>query len=558
MTIVNYPSATINSSATDICAGDTAFITASTGAGYNYTWYFNNITVPGVNSNTLGAAQTGNYSVVISNGGCVTASTPIPITAHKPPVVSVSPSGNQFICPGNSVQLSTLSDPSYNYTWLMNGIPIPNANGNNYNAFVAGTYEVQVSNAFCAAILSNPVSVTVMTNSVDIGNDTVICNGSFSIPASVGGAFPGILWSTGETSQQINITSRGKYWVTVSNICGNFSDTLYVRTLADFEPALPTDTLICNAENKTTLSVPHVLQSIKWSTGETSSRITITTPGKYFVEVDGPCGVFHDSTQVNFCAPDIADIIPAADSICEGECTSFNSAVDNYPLKYSWKFEGGAPGYIEGITTGTICYPKPGIYAVTLTVFNAGGEDSYTKMLHVINKPLPRFADTTITISYKSNIILSACADAMVVDWYKDGKLICANCPDLAVEAKDHHSLFHCVVRNVKCADSCRYDMWVTGIPHDLRLPSAFSPNGDGLNDLFRIITDNPNIVLLDLSVYNRWGERIFSTESKHIGWDGTHKGMPMEIGTYFWSIRYKVLGSHEVHSQKGDVTLIR
>jgi gliding motility-associated-like protein len=90
-----------------------------------------------------------------------------------------------------------------------------------------------------------------------------------------------------------------------------------------------------------------------------------------------------------------------------------------------------------------------------------------------------------------------------------------------------------------------------------LMLADAFTPNGDGRNDQFRII-NRESIQLVELSIYNRWGEKVFSTSNINTGWDGTYKGEPGEIGTYGYQLWYRDCHNGSVLYKKGDVTLIR
>jgi gliding motility-associated-like protein len=87
-------------------------------------------------------------------------------------------------------------------------------------------------------------------------------------------------------------------------------------------------------------------------------------------------------------------------------------------------------------------------------------------------------------------------------------------------------------------------------------IPSAFSPNGDGLNDVFKI---NSNTIqeLKQFSVYNRWGERVFSTINQSSGWDGSYKNKPADPGVYFYYLDYNCSNGMKF-IKKGDVTLIR
>lgn len=86
--------------------------------------------------------------------------------------------------------------------------------------------------------------------------------------------------------------------------------------------------------------------------------------------------------------------------------------------------------------------------------------------------------------------------------------------------------------------------------------PNAFTPNGDGHNDRFRIVTYG-NMESYELSIFNRWGQRVFISANPSLGWDGTYHDQPCEIGSYFYLLRAKCLTGH-YEEQKGDITLIR
>jgi gliding motility-associated-like protein len=86
--------------------------------------------------------------------------------------------------------------------------------------------------------------------------------------------------------------------------------------------------------------------------------------------------------------------------------------------------------------------------------------------------------------------------------------------------------------------------------------PNAFTPNGDGKNDGFRI-TLYGNEERYDLSIYNRWGQRVFHSEDPKRYWDGTFNGRLCDPGTYYYSINAKCLTGH-VEQKGGDVILIR
>lgn len=95
------------------------------------------------------------------------------------------------------------------------------------------------------------------------------------------------------------------------------------------------------------------------------------------------------------------------------------------------------------------------------------------------------------------------------------------------------------------------------GVYYDLLMPGAFSPNGDGRNDLFRIPPSVP-VSILQFSVYNRWGELVFSTSNSGAGWDGRLGGKPQPAGVYVWMIEYMNPLTKKPAKKNGTVTLVR
>ena len=89
-------------------------------------------------------------------------------------------------------------------------------------------------------------------------------------------------------------------------------------------------------------------------------------------------------------------------------------------------------------------------------------------------------------------------------------------------------------------------------------IPNAFTPNWDGHNDIFRILHKG-DMVILEFSIFNRFGERVFYTQNENEGWDGIYKGQVAEMGTYYYFARI-ICGNHNtnVTTLKGDVTLVR
>ncbi|MFZ5553510.1 MAG: PKD domain-containing protein [Bacteroidota bacterium] len=107
------------------------------------------------------------------------------------------------------------------------------------------------------------------------------------------------------------------------------------------------------------------------------------------------------------------------------------------------------------------------------------------------------------------------------------------------------------------CVDSVCYDVIISE-EFVLYAPNAFTPNGDGHNDIFFVYGNDINPEDYELLVFNRWGEVIFSASSLSTGWDGSFKGMPAKQDVYVWKVKTSSLATGEFHEKYGHVTLFR
>jgi gliding motility-associated-like protein len=92
---------------------------------------------------------------------------------------------------------------------------------------------------------------------------------------------------------------------------------------------------------------------------------------------------------------------------------------------------------------------------------------------------------------------------------------------------------------------------------YDVQMPGAFTPNGDGYNDVFRIPPVVP-VHIRRLAVFNRYGAMLFLSENAGVGWDGTTNGVAQPAGVYVWEIEYDNPVTRRVEKKKGTIVLIR
>jgi gliding motility-associated-like protein len=88
-----------------------------------------------------------------------------------------------------------------------------------------------------------------------------------------------------------------------------------------------------------------------------------------------------------------------------------------------------------------------------------------------------------------------------------------------------------------------------------LFVPNAFTPNGDGKNDVLYVY--GTNIKSLTLTIYDQYGEMIFRSESKSSGWDGTYKGKIEPVGVYMYFVE-AIMNDGQTVTKKGSITLLR
>jgi gliding motility-associated-like protein len=103
------------------------------------------------------------------------------------------------------------------------------------------------------------------------------------------------------------------------------------------------------------------------------------------------------------------------------------------------------------------------------------------------------------------------------------------------------------------CIDSAFLNIDILPLD-DIYLPSAFTPNGDGKNDIFQIIG---SVTDIDFRVFNRWGQMVFFTQDKGKGWNGTIGNKPSPNDVYIYTLTGKNKAGQLI-KKKGTITLIR
>lgn len=91
-----------------------------------------------------------------------------------------------------------------------------------------------------------------------------------------------------------------------------------------------------------------------------------------------------------------------------------------------------------------------------------------------------------------------------------------------------------------------------------VKIPNAFTPNNDNYNDEFGVLVSTPYTILDEFSIYNRWGERLFMTNSLSLLWDGKVENKDCAADVYVYTVKYHCPSDNKEIKLSGDFTLMR
>ena len=161
--------------------------------------------------------------------------------------------------------------------------------------------------------------------------------------------------------------------------------------------------------------------------------------------------------------------------------------------------------------------------------------------------------DTIIELGGQADLIATSISEG-IYTWTPEKNIDCADCPITWASPLDSTTY------NVVLIDEngCKTEgdvMVLVNFVKGVGVPTAFSPNGDGNNDI--LFVKGLGLAAVNLVVYNRYGEVVFETTDQDVGWDGTFKGKMENPGVFTWTLHYDFFTGDKGY-QDGNVTLMR
>ena len=445
---------------------------------------------------------------------------------------------DQTVCDGDSFTIDTGYDNSFDFDWSTNESTA------SIDVDAAAVYEVTVTTPD-GCVENDAIEIFIQSlPQVNLPSSPNACEGQDFI---LDAGNPGMTysWDTNENTQSIVVTNSGTYSVEVTdafNCVGG--DTVTVEFFPVPEANLPDEVLACEDEI-VVLDAGNPGYNYQWSTLEATQSIIAMESGIYTVTVTSAdnCSI-QDQTEVTILTYPIVDL-GADQALCAGE--SFLLDAGNPGLNILWS---------TNETGQTINATSTGVYTVSVDNGACFSEDQISLVFNP--QPINPFGNDTIVCfdGPPYNLLLQALNPGATYLWdtgSTQSNILVFSGGTYNVEITTPNGCDQVFSTNV--LESCFGDF--------LYVPNAFTPDNDGINDVFAV--EGTRVESFELEIWNRWGERIFWTDDINDHWNGSHKNGDhyVESEVYIYTINYRYFtdefgGVSEWVTKDGFVTMIR
>lgn len=264
-------------------------------------------------------------------------------------------------------------------------------------------------------------------------------------------------------------------------------------------------------------------------------------------------------------APPNLEVIPSDTTVCAGESVQLQ-AIYTGDGALSWS---AFPGLSCTDCPNPVVTPPLGSSSIDLSVQEQDCEITVSTTFTTIEPPnvlLTINSEPGDTIYVGEPYTLTALADGLLLEeysWMIGDEIIVTSentyngiAPALmAGETSGSLSVSLMAMTPEGCFLEASINLVV--LQGDVRIPNSFTPNGDGVNDIFRIYYNTPTLTVSQFTVYNRWGKTIFQSTDNQ-GWDGNYQGEPAPSDVYLYQVVFRLGTFGEEQVRRGDLTLLR
>ena len=591
------PTATSNG---PICADSTLYLSATdTATGVVYHWsgpngFTSTLQNPVITNASTYASGTYFVSITVISSGCVSASGSVAVVVKPTPTVP-NITSNSPVCDSTSLELHATSTPSgATYAWSgPAGFTSASANPVISPATLAssGVYSVVATLNGCPSLPGTFNAVVNPIPAPPAASDATWCQYDAATPLTAAGSD---LWYTAATGGTGSATAPTPptsapgitTWYVSQVVLGCESPRRPVNVLINPKPVVsitPNRSYVCQADTVTLCATGAPVlpgATYHWGLPDGVAIVsgTDTSSGCITVRADSAGNrqvaltiMANGCSTTNFYTLHIVPMPTTgayiSGDICVNDTTTLAlTYVSPGITSFTWHTDSTHLHIISGTTTGggggpwQVSWDTAGIYIIGVRGYSTQEQCPSLMMYDTVHvHALPDATFTTSGAACAGDSVLFTATSPMAGDTYTWAPAAffpgTPNAPSVygVVLVPGYVTLTVTDPFGCHATDSLYMN---PGSCCLVNLPDAFTPNGDGHNDRFRLITNGHHLLNV-FRIVNRWGTTVYeTTNSSDPGWDGTHGGEPQDMGTYFWYLKYSCDGN--VIERSGSVTLIR
>lgn len=515
VTVATPPAVNATASPDTICLNGTSTLSSGAIAGLDYLW------LPGNElTSSITVSQAGTYIVRVRDSYCASFDT---VTVNQYPVKTVTLNNDTTVCQGATVVLSPSGAPYNTYNWTGN-LTTPTITVSS-----AGDYTVTVFDGQCTYVSDVFTLSYAQVVTPQAFNDTTVCAGSPVVLTSQSG-FSNYVWSNQQTGATTTTTQSGTFFYTAIDANGCTVTSTSVIVTHNPLPVVnvtASPNAICVGQGETTIDggsqagVSYVWQP----NGEVTPTILVDQAGTY--SVTGTLNGCIDTGSITVIAvtPPVISLDPSYFTCCQ---TVVLDPAPGQQLTYLWS---------NTATTSTVSISNTNntseTYSVTATSIEGCTATVSTSVTIKCVEAVATATPDTIFANETSQLEVStAYVSNFGYSWTPTGTLTDPTIGN-PVAAPVEQTTYTVVVTDLtdNCVDTVSVVVYLI-LSDQVSIPNAFTPNGDGRNDVFFPILAGNFQEVTEFRIYNRWGQLVHNANSP---WDGSFDSKTQPAGTFVY-----------------------